>query len=57
MGECVLCLKQTDNLVADNIGGKSYLCIDCQDKFEKCKECGEYYLKEEMKDGLCPNCI
>lgn len=57
MGKCVLCLEETNNKVNDNIGGKSYLCDKCMDKFEQCKVCGEYFYKDEIEDGLCESCL
>jgi hypothetical protein len=57
MGECVYCLKETDNKVNDNINGKSYLCKECERLFEQCSICGEWYLGEELaENGLCDNC-
>lgn len=57
MGKCVFCDKETNELVDDNIGGKSYLCKRCQSKFEKCEICGEYFLGEELAgNGICSSC-
>lgn len=33
------------------------VCDSCRDKYyQECQKCGEFYCKEEMKDGLCPAC-
>ena len=56
MGKCAFCLKETENKVNDNLGGKSYLCDECKDLFTQCNSCYEYYLDENIENGLCENC-
>ena len=57
MGKCTFCDTETNEMVSDNIGGKSYLCNRCQSKFEKCEICGEYFLGEELaENGICDSC-
>lgn len=56
MGRCTFCGNKTDNMVNDNIGGKSFLCKDCQSKFKRCKECNCLYLEDELEGELCENC-
>lgn len=55
-GKCTLCGKETENKVNDNIGGKSFLCNECEYLFSQCKVCNEYFLNEEMEGGFCENC-
>ena len=57
MGKCAFCGTETNDMVNDNIGGKSYLCNRCQSDFEKCEICGEYFLVEELtENGTCNSC-
>lgn len=56
MGKCTICLNDTNEKVDNNIGGKSFLCLKCQQLFSQCKVCNEYNLADDMEDGFCKNC-
>lgn len=55
MHKCIICNAKTDIKVNDNSG--EYICSRCQNKFEKCEICGEWYLGEDLvENGICDNC-
>ena len=51
MGRCTFCNVETNEIVNDNVGGKSYLCGKCQDEFKKCEICEGYFLEEDLNEN------
>ena len=43
--------------VHDGEGDEIWVCGDrLNEHYVKCEECGEYYHKDNVVDGLCPSC-
>lgn len=57
MGRCTFCNIETNEIVNDNIGKKSYLCDKCQDEFKKCEICEGHFLEEDLNENdICNYC-
>ena len=56
MGKCMMCDRETDEMV-DDVDGKSYLCRICQNRFDRCEICGSYCPGENLaENGICDDC-
>lgn len=64
MYKCNNCGKLVEELeeIKGDYNNPSYVedCCDCSGYYEeayKCKECGEWFTKEELNGGICNDCL
>lgn len=58
MAKCLICKKETLKTVYEpNVHEMVPLCDECKEKeFSKCIVCGQYYLNNEIVNGVCEAC-
>ena len=56
--KCLNCGDETESRVfAASIGREIPLCDKCKSDFGKCIICGENWFKEDLRNGICHNCM
>lgn len=58
MGKCVCCGSPTVKTVYDRgMCDDVALCENCrEERFAQCSVCGDYFYREDMKNGRCEYC-